>query len=32
MAHTRSKYPPALIVRSVAAWAVTLLLFSRWAG
>jgi sorbitol/mannitol transport system permease protein len=27
MAHTRSKYPPALIVRSVAAWAVTLLLF-----
>jgi sorbitol/mannitol transport system permease protein len=27
MAHTRSKYPPALIVRTLAAWAVTLLLF-----
>ena len=27
MAHTRSKYPPALIVRTLAAWAVALLLF-----
>ena len=27
MAHTRSKYPPALILRTLAAWAVALLLF-----
>ncbi len=27
MAHHRSKYPPALIVRTLAAWTVTLLLF-----
>ena len=27
MAHTRSKFPPALVIRTCAAWAVTLLLF-----